>query len=205
MTTAATQRTDYDFDIVTSWEIEARPEELTDIILDPDIISRWGTSVFLGSEVEERGAPDGHGMTVRLFTKGFMPHTFFFVGTVTDGEPHRWMAFDISGDFVGPGRMDIEPAGPGRLIATFDWKVDITHPIVRRFVRAIHPVFVWNHTWAVRRLARLMQKEVYRRRARENTIREPVPVFPHNLPGLRHWQQRRFSARGWGETRQRAG
>ncbi|WP_127520343.1 hypothetical protein [Mesorhizobium sp. Z1-4] len=193
--TSATAKTD--FDIVTRWRMEARAEELSEIILDPEIISRWGTSVFMACEVVERGAPDGLGMEVRLFTKGFLPHSFFFVGKVTGGEAHRWMDFDISGDFVGRGRMHVEPDGPDHLAATFRWTVDVAHPWVRRFVKAIHPVFVWNHTWAVGRLSRMMQAEVYRRRARDNAIREPVPTFPHNLVPFRRWQQRRFSSRGW--------
>ena len=186
-----------DFDIVTHWDMEARPEELTDIILDPAIISRWATTVFLACEVVERGAPDGMGMEIEVHTKGFLPHSFFFGGRVTALDPHRWIAFDVYGDFVGIGRMDVEPAAPGRLTATFDWKVDVAHPWVRRFVRPLHPVFVWNHTWAVRRLARMMQAEVWRRRARQNAIAAPRPTFPHNLVPFRRWQQRRFSSRSW--------
>ena len=193
--TAPSQKTD--FDIVTHWDMEARPEELTDILLDPDLVSRWGTTVFLACEAVQRGAPDGLGMEIRIHTKGFLPHSFFFGGRVTALDPHRWIEFDVYGDFVGKGRMDVAPAAPGRLAATFDWKVDVAHPWVRRFVRPLHPVFVWNHTWAVRRLSRMMQAEVWRRRARLNEIAAPRPTFPHNLVPFRRWQQRRFSSRGW--------
>ncbi|MBO6717769.1 MAG: hypothetical protein JJ913_07430 [Rhizobiaceae bacterium] len=191
----AAQRTD--FDIVTHWDMEAQPEELTDILLDPQIVSKWATTVFLACQVVNRGEADGMGMEIEVHTKGFLPHSFFFGGKVTALDPHRWMAFDVYGDFVGKGLMTVDPTAPGRLRATFDWKVDVAHPWVRRFVRALHPVFVWNHTWAVRRLSRMMQKEVYRRRARLNEIVEPAPTFPHNLVPFRRWQQRRFAGRSW--------
>ena len=186
-----------DFDIVTHWELEARPEELTDILLDPDVVSRWATTVFMACEVLERGAPDGMDMEIEVHAKGLLPHSFFFGGKVTALEPHHWMAFDVYGDFVGKGLITVEPAGDGHLRTTFRWKIDVTHPWVRRVVRALHPVFVWNHVWAVRRLSRMMQAEVYRRRARVGEIAEPAPTFPHNLAPLRRWQRRRFASRGW--------
>jgi hypothetical protein len=186
-----------DFDVVTRWHLEARPEELTDILLDPDILSRWATTVFMACEVIDRGAADGMGMEIQVHTKGFLPHSFFFGGRVTALEPHRWMEFDVHGDFVGRGRMSVEPAGPGRLTASFHWRVDIAHPWVRRFVRPFHRVLLWNHVWAMSRASRLMQAEVYRRRARDNAIAEPAPTFPHNLVPFRRWQKRRFSNRGW--------
>jgi hypothetical protein len=186
-----------DFDIVTHWDMEARPEELTDILLDPDIVSRWATTVFMACKVANRGAPDGMDMEIEVHTKGFLPHSFFFSGRVTALDPHRWIAFDVRGDFLGSGLMTVEPTVPGRLRASFDWKVDVAHPWVRRFARWLHPVFVWNHVWAVRRLSRMMQAEVYRRRSRRNEIAAPAPTFPHNLVPFRRWQQRRFSHRGW--------
>jgi hypothetical protein len=195
MVVASRKKTE--FDILTHWDMEARPEELTDIMLDPDVLARWGTTVFMACEAVERGAPDGMGMEIRIHTKGFLPHSFFFGGRVTALEPHRWIEFEVYGDFVGFGRMHVEPAGPGRLTATFRWQIDVAHPMLKPLVRIFHRVFIWNHVWAVRRLSRMMQAEVYRRRARVGEIVEPTPTFPHNLVPFRRWQQRRFASRGW--------
>ena len=186
-----------DFDITTRWVLEARPEELSAVILEPETLDAWAGAIFLACEVVERGRPDGLGLTIRVHTKGFLPHTFFFGGAVREVVPNRRLVFDVDGDFVGRGAMEVTTAGTGRLVASFHWQVDVAHPWVRRFVRPLHPVFVLNHRFAMRRLSALIQREVHRRRAGRNAIDRSVPTFPHNLAAYRRWQRRSISARGW--------
>ncbi|MEO9613700.1 MAG: SRPBCC family protein [Nitratireductor sp.] len=186
-----------DFDIETHWRLEARPEELTAIVLDPELIHRWCPTVFMGSELVARGDADGCGMTIRLYTKGFLPHSFFFVAQVVDLVPHRSMTIAVSGDFDGTGFLTVEPRPGGICLARLHWRVRIAHPYVRRFVRIFHPVLVANHKWAMRRAHRLLQQEVLRRRRLSNAFAAAKPTFPHNLALVRAWQRRRAAQRGW--------
>lgn len=186
-----------DFDVVTTWRLEAEPEELTAIVLDPELIHLWCPSVFLDSELVERGGADGLGMTIRLYTKGFLPHSFFFVARIVDLVPHRSMTIAVSGDFEGRGEMLVVPGPDGICDARLRWRVRVMHPYVRRFVRLFRFVLVANHKWAMRYARRLMQEEVFRRRRHSNGFTRAQATFPHNLPMVRAWQRRRAAHRGW--------
>ncbi len=186
-----------DFDIVTDWRIEAEPEELTAVVLDPELLHLWCPTVFMYGELVRRGRADGLGMTIRLHTKGFLPHTFFFVAEVVDLVPHVSMQLALSGDFDGVGSLSVTPTGDGWLDARLRWRVTVRQPWIRRLVRLLHPVFMLNHKWAVGNARRLMQAEVYRRRRRANAFAPARPTFPHNLAFVQVWQRRRSAARGW--------
>ena len=51
------------FDIVTNWELEADPEELTAIVLDPEALHFWSPSIFMKTKLIERG------QTEQVFTR----------------------------------------------------------------------------------------------------------------------------------------
>ncbi|MVA98170.1 hypothetical protein GN330_13045 [Nitratireductor sp. CAU 1489] len=186
-----------DFDVETHWRLEARPEELTAIVLDPELIHRWCPTVFMGSELVARGRVDGLGMTIRLYTKGFLPHSFFFVARIADLVAHRSMTIAVTGDFDGTGFLSVEPRPGGICMASLHWRVRVAHPYVGRFVRVFHPVLVANHKWAARRAHRLLQEEVFRRRRLSSAFVRAKPTFPHNLALFQAWQRRRAAHRGW--------
>ncbi len=187
----------YEFDITTLWRFDAWPEELTAIVLDPELIHRWCPSVFMHGELVERGGPDGVGITIRLHTKGFLPHSFFFVARIVEIVPHRFMRIAVSGDFDGVGEISVAPHDPGGCEARLRWRTSVPHPYVRRFVRLLHPVFVWNHKWAMRRAGRLLQAEVERRRSASGRFTREKATFPHSLAAFRDWQRHRAARRGW--------
>jgi hypothetical protein len=186
-----------DFDIVTRWRLDARPEELTAIVLAPELLHLWCGSVFMHAELVENGRADGLGMTIRLHTKGFMPHSFFFVAKIVGLVPHRFMRIAVRGDFEGIGELSVEPDGVDACDARLHWRTCVRHPRLRPFVSPLRPVFVWNHKWAMRRAHRLIQAEIDRRRG---ATRQPVrsrPVFPHNLRLFSAAQRRHNASRGW--------
>ncbi len=183
-----------DFDIRTEWQLEAEPGELTTIVLDPDLIHLWCPSVFLKSRLLDRGRPDGLGMTMKLHTKGWLPHTFFFIAKIVELVPDRSMVIAVSGDFEGDGTMTITPQDNGMCNAVLHWKTRIRHPYIRPFIRILHPVFVLNHKWAVRKARLLMQEEVNRRRGRANRFTAAKATFPHNLAFFRRRWHRQPSS-----------
>lgn len=185
----------YDFESKTQRWLDARPEELT-AVLDPEHVHQWCPSVFLHSEIIERGDPDGLGMALRLHTKGFLPHSFFFVARIVDVVPHRYMRVTVNGDFEGIADIFIEPDGTGSQFR-LHWRIALLHPWLRRLVRVFNWAFVPNHKWAVRHICRLVEAEVHRRREPDGQITRERATFPHNLVAFRNWQRRRAAAARW--------
>ena len=190
-----------DIETVSYWRLDARPEELTEIVLDPESIHFWCPMELMDSEVVERGRPDGLGMTIKVFTKGFLPYHLFLIAKIVDLVPHRFMAIAVQGDFEGLAHMSVEPVDERICEAKFHWRTDIHHPWFRHFKRVLRPVFLWNHKWAMRRCRRLMQQEVYRRRNRSDRFSTARPTFPHNVRASQKLIRRRGSPPSWDETR----
>jgi len=183
-----------DFDIATDWRLETTPEELTAIVLDPQLIHLWCPSVFMEAELLERGRPDGLGMSIRLYTKGLLPHSFVFTAEIVDLVPHRSMTIAVRGDFEGAGFLKVEPAESGFCVAGLHWRTDIRHPYIKYVKRILRPVFKWNHKWAMRRARSLMQEEIFRRRRASNQFTRAQATFPHNIKSLRTLLRRDFPA-----------
>lgn len=189
MSTVRVARDDaYDFDITSEWDLRAEPEELSEVVLDPDLFHLWCSSTVLKAQVLDRGAPDGMGMTLRLHVKGMLPHTFFCLAKVVDLVRHRSMTIAVSGDFEGVGTLAVEPTGTGTCAVTAGWRVRINQPYIRPFIGLLRPVFVYNHVWGVRQISRRMQEEIDRRRNGSDEFASATATFPHNLA---------FFRRGW--------
>jgi hypothetical protein len=146
--------------------------------------------------VIERGRPDGLGMTLRVYAKGFMPHCFFFQGQIVDLIRHRYMKIAVTGDFEGTADMSVTPNHDGTCHARFHWTITIRHRYVRWFVKLLYYVFILNHKWSIDMARRLLQQEVYRRRKASNGFTAARATFPHNLAFYRTWQRRHAEQRG---------
>jgi len=175
---------DPDFDITTHWRLEASPNELSAIVLDAAQLDAWCPNVFMKGTLIDEGNRDGLGITIRLHTKGWLPHSFLFIAKIVELVPNKSMTVAVKGDFNGAGYISITDAGNGHCKASLRWVVTIQQPLVRRIVRILNPVFALNHLWATRQAQRLMQAEIYRRRRGENQFASARPTFPHNIPGF---------------------
>ena len=178
----------YDFDITSEWDLRAEPEELSEVVLDPDLFHLWCSSTVLKAQVLDHGASDGMDMTIRLHVKGMLPHTFFCLAKVVDLVRHRSMTIAVSGDFEGVGTLEVRPTGSGTCGVTAGWRVRINQPYIRPFIGLLKPVFVYNHVWGVRQISRRMQEEIDRRRSGSGRFADAKATFPHNLA---------FFRRGW--------
>lgn len=190
-------RDEYDFKLTTVRYLDARPEELTEVGLDPEQLDKWCSNVFMFGEVVDRGAADGLGMTMRLHVKGFLPHSFFIVVRIIDVIQHKYMRVAVTGDLEGIGDVTLIPDGAG-CQWHLDWRMSITRGWMRPLGRIFHRPMLWNHKWAMNQAARLVVDEVHRRRAAaDGRIAEPRATFPHNLMIVRHWQRRRAAGTRW--------
>lgn len=179
------------FNLKTIWDFDANQQEVLEVALDISNISSWCGGIFMAMQTLE--GPDrtsAVGQKVWAHTKGFLPHSFVFSGVVTDYEPNSAMRVVISGDFEGTAHIRIVPSnGPTRAI--FVWNVDCKHQFIRSISRALPSLFIWNHSWAVTRACRSMQREIYHRREGCQEGTKQGATFPHNLPFVRSLCTRR--------------
>jgi Polyketide cyclase / dehydrase and lipid transport len=71
-----------DYHFVTRWRVDARPEEVFEVIADGPSLSRWWPSVYLDVAVLEAGDEEGRGRVTSLRTKGFLPYTLPLVSSL---------------------------------------------------------------------------------------------------------------------------
>ena len=178
-------RRDHRRDCRRSAALRAEPEELSEIVLHPDLFHLCCSSTILKAQVLDHGAPDGMDMTIRLHVKGMLPHTFFCLAKVVDLVRHRSMKIAASGDFEGFGTLTVQPTGTGICAVTAGCRVRINQPYIRLFIRLLKPVFVYNHVWGVRQISRRMQEEINRRRNGSDQFTGAKAMFPHNLAFFR--------------------
>jgi hypothetical protein len=181
-----------DYHFVTTWRIEATPDEISAVLGDAAALPRWWPSVYLAVRVLEAGDEHGLGKVVELWTKGFLPYTLRWRFTVTESDPPHGFRLEALGDFVGRGIWTLTPEpradrdGPLTLV-TYDWSIVAEKGILRTFSAVMKPIFSANHHWAMARGARSLTLELARRRAAgDRTLlaaipSPPGPTFPHNF------------------------
>ncbi len=186
-----------EFDILHHWQIKARPEELSEIVFDTTAYDTWCARILLGHEVITPGGQDGLGLSLRFYTKGWLPYSFLFCATVVELVPNERMLIKVSGDFVGFGEIWLERFEEDICHIRLRWNTDIHHPQLRPLVRIFHSVMKINHIWAVRWVRRMMQAEVTRRRVGRADILAPKPTFAGFLNLTRYFHTRRAGRMGW--------
>ena len=92
-----------EYHFVTTWRIEATPDEISAVLGDAQALARWWPSVYLRVRELEPGDETGVGKVVSLWTKGFLPYTLRWQFIVTESEPPTGFALRAEGDFVGQG------------------------------------------------------------------------------------------------------
>lgn len=167
-----------DFDMTTEWKFRVEPEELTEIVLDPERLDQWCSNVFLKGDVIERGRPDGLGMKMHLHAKGWLPFSFDFFAEITELVRHKSMIITLTGDFEGVGESSTEPIGDGFCNSEMRWKVDVNQPHIKPLIKFLKPIGRLNHDWAVRRVCMQLQKEIDRRRDGSKLLEKAEATFP---------------------------
>lgn len=186
-----------DFNITHHWQLQARPEELAEIVLDTTAYEAWCARILLKCEVLEEGGPDGLGLHLRFHTKGWLPHSFLFNAKVIETVDCQSMVIAVTGDFEGHGYIEVTGQEAETCFLKLNWVIDVHHPVLRRFVRFFHPILTFNHIWAVRQVRWMMQNEIKRRRAHKVDFATPAPTFGRYLGLMRHLHGKRAAQMGW--------
>ena len=159
------------------WRVEGTCGEVADILGDPLSLPGWWPSVYL--EVRQLEPPDarGVGRRVALVTKGWLPYTLRWEFHVVESRYPHGYTIEANGDFDGRGVWVFEQVG--RFVeATYDWRLRVEKPLVRRLSFLLKPLFEANHRWAMARGEESLKLELLRRRATSDAARGAVPVPP---------------------------
>lgn len=172
----------YSFEIDSYWEMEATSPELDFVLENPLSIADWWAAVFMRVEVIEGDYYSGEGMLVKLWTKGFLPHTFSFLANVTHDDENDQVIVKTRGDFGGVGKITRSARSEGMMIHV-NWQTSVDNHYLYWVMMAVKPVFVANHKWAMRKGKEGLAAELLRRKhgTPHTHERRQKPTFPHNI------------------------
>jgi hypothetical protein len=159
-----------DYHFLTRWRVRGTPAQVSDLIERPTEFVRWWSAVYL--EVEE--IEHGVGGVLRLLTKGFLPYRLRWHLRITESRYPNGFSLEAWGDLVGRGVWTFEPDADWVTIS-YDWRLTVEKPLVRRLSFLLKPVFAANHRWAMTQGERGLTRELSRRAS--------APGSPGATPG----------------------
>ncbi|MEO3414819.1 SRPBCC family protein [Roseovarius sp. CAU 1744] len=146
------------------WRIEATIEEVADVLGDVERLPDWWGGVYLSVRVVEAGDDSGLGRKVAFHSRGRLPYTLRWQGTITEvNRPNSW-TIRAEGDLQGQGVWTLRQDGPVADIR-YDWTVVVGKPVLRLLAPILWPAFAANHRWAMARGEAGLRRELARRRA----------------------------------------
>ncbi|MEZ4405753.1 MAG: SRPBCC family protein [Polyangiales bacterium] len=166
-----------EYEFQTKWRVEATPDEVFDILSQPEELPRWWPSVYLAVEELDLGDESGVGRVVRFHTKGWLPYTLDWTARVTEVDRPGRVRLAAYGDLEGEGHWTLTADGAFTDIV-YDWKVSALKSLLRSGSFFARPVFERNHQWAMARGEESLKLEILRRRARNEAERRAVPAPP---------------------------
>lgn len=167
----------HEYEFVTVWRVAGTVGDVTTILGDAESLPRWWPSVYLDVVVCEPGGTGGDGRVTELHTKGWLPYTLRWSFTITEPISASGFALAADGDLRGTGRWTFGQDGP-EAVLTYDWRVRVNKPLLRRLGWLFKPVFAANHRWAMARGEDSLCLEMRRRRATSEAERARVPAPP---------------------------
>ena len=168
-----------DYHFITHWKLDARIEEVADILGDGPGLARWWPSVYLDVRELEPGDENRVGAVLSLYTKGWLPYTLRWQCRVTENNYPYGFSITAWGDFVGRGVWTLKQDGD-IVHVVYDWHISAGKPMLRRLSFLLKPVFSANHRWAMAKGEESIRLELARRHAStpEQQRRIPPPPKP---------------------------
>lgn len=163
-----------EYHFITQWRMEAKIEEIAEILSNAPDLARWWKSVYLEVQELEKGDEKGIGRYVSLYTKGWLPYTLRWNFRVTESNPPHGFTIVAEGDFVGRGIWTLQQDGAWATI-TYDWKISATKPLLRTLSPLMKPLFSMNHEWAMQQGETSLKLELLRRHNPNQQSLIPAP------------------------------
>lgn len=147
------------FHFITQWALDARVEEVYEIIKDSSSLSRWWPSVYLNVKTIYPGLANGVGKKVALLTRGYLPYTLRWDFEVIQIIPCKKIVLDAFGDLEGRGTWTFTPEEKGCLVV-FDWDIRFRKKGLAWLSFLLRPVFRLNHRWAMKQGYESIKEEI---------------------------------------------
>jgi len=142
--------TPVEFHLLSNWRVQARVDEVVEVISEPLHFVRWWSAVYLKVEEVEPGDDDGVGRTLTLHTRGLLPYTLDWQARATEVNKPVRLVVEARGDLEGKGEWTLRQDGEWTTVE-YDWRVFANKPWMRRLATVLRPVFAANHHWAMRK------------------------------------------------------
>jgi hypothetical protein len=169
------------YTFLTTWYIEASPEEVLSVLSDECRLPQWWPSAFLWVQRRVFGEETGIGRTADVLARGFLPYTLRWRVSVTEVSAAKdGFAIRVRGDLNGIGRWTAEAEGSGTALSFF-WSVQVGHRYLKTFETLLRPLFRANHRWCMRQGERSIRLEVRRRRGESGVPDPPLPITMNTL------------------------
>ena len=186
------------YHFLTRWRVAGTVAEVRAVLSDAASLPRWWPSVYLGVDLLEGGGANGVGRVVAVHTKGWLPYTLRWTPRIIEPISDSGFALQAGGDLQGAGHWTFRQDGP-EVAITYDWRVTVTKPLLRRLSWGLKPGLAANHRWAMARGEESLGLEIRRRRATSDAERARVPPPPPaTFQTLHRLTQRRHRARHTG-------
>ncbi|MGW1075348.1 SRPBCC family protein [Streptomyces sp. NPDC002537] len=126
----------------TTWTFAAPPDTLYGRLERLDDYPSWWPLV--------RGMTPTGDDTGSLRLRSLLPYELRIAVRGRRDPVARTLEVDMTGDLEGWARWTVLPHGPTGSQARFEQEVEVRKPLMRRLAIPARPLFVANHTWAMR-------------------------------------------------------
>lgn len=177
------------YQFVTNWQMEARAEEVYNIINNANDFVRWWPAVWLRIETLDPGDENGIGKLTQVLSKGWLPYLLHWQARTEEKIFAKKIALSATGDFEGHGVWTFRENGSYCDIE-YVWEIVANKPLLRYASFLLKPLFSANHNWAMARGEESLRLELARRRA--TTEEELAKIPPPPPPRLSRRQRRKL-------------
>ena len=135
--------TPFHFD--STWHFDVPDDRLWDAVSDTSRFPEW----FPWLEADHLG-PLTTGTVARFRIDPPLPYRLNLIVSVLAVEEGRSVDTEVSGDLVGPARLEVAPTDDGAT-ARLVWSLVVRRPALNLLERVARPVMVWGHDAVVSR------------------------------------------------------
>ena len=136
------------YHFLTEWHVDAPRELIYEILKAGQSYPLWWPAVYLEA-TQIPSELGGAGNRIKFLTRGWLPYRLRWMAEVVRTEHPQTIEIVASGDLVGRGIWQLQPAGAGTRV-TFDWQVRADKKLLSWLSPLFKPVFEWNHRWAMK-------------------------------------------------------
>ena len=152
------------YEFLTRWRFDdAAINEVADILEDTASLPRWWPELFRTVRILKPGTGHGLGEVAQCACRARLPYTLRFTYTCVEVHYPYGSTIESTGDLVGRGVWRLAQRDGG-VDVEYEWRVDLTKPLLRLVSPLLKPLLAANHEWSMQKGEAGMRRELVRRR-----------------------------------------